>query len=175
VDLGSNSFRLEIGRVDHGEFQRTEYLERNRTPRGRARRRAQPHPGRQCRPDGNVLARFGGSVWRASSRTKYKAVATQTLREARNRDVFLEKANAVLGFPIDAISGREKPVLIYQGVAHMLPASDERRLVIDVGGRSTELILGQGLVPGTMESYRVGSIAWSKRYFPDGTFSRKVV
>lgn len=171
VDLGSNSFRLEIGRVDHGEFQRTEYLketvrqggglddERNLTP-------AAMQAGWEC------LARFGERL-AGFKPHEVKAVATQTLREARNRDVFLEKANAVLGFPIDVISGREEARLIYQGVAHMLPASDERRLVIDVGGRSTELILGQGLVPGTMESYRVGSIAWSKRYFPDGVFSRK--
>jgi exopolyphosphatase/guanosine-5'-triphosphate,3'-diphosphate pyrophosphatase len=171
VDLGSNSFRLEIGRVDHGEFQRTEYLketvrqgggldeDRNLTP-------AAMQAGWEC------LARFGERLAGFKSH-EVKAVATQTLREARNRDVFLEKANAVLGFPIDVISGREEARLIYQGVAHMLPVDGERRLVIDVGGRSTELILGQGLVPGTMESYRVGSIAWSKRYFPDGQFTAK--
>ncbi len=171
VDLGSNSFRLEIGRVDHGEFQRTEYLketvrqgggldeDRNLTP-------AAMQAGWEC------LARFGERL-AGFKPHEVKAVATQTLREARNRDVFLQKANTVLGFPIDVISGREEARLIYQGVAHMLPASDERRLVIDVGGRSTELILGQGLVPRTMESYRVGSIAWSKRYFPDGVFTRK--
>ena len=171
VDLGSNSFRLEIGRVDHDEFQRTEYIketvrqgggldeDRNLTP-------AAMQAGWEC------LARFGERL-AGFKPHEVKAVATQTLREARNRDVFLEKANAVLGFPIDVISGREEARLIYQGVAQMLPASDERRLVIDVGGRSTELILGQGQVPGTMESYRVGSIAWSKRYFPDGAFTRK--
>jgi exopolyphosphatase/guanosine-5'-triphosphate,3'-diphosphate pyrophosphatase len=171
VDLGSNSFRLEIGRVDHDEFQRTEYIketvrqgggldeDRNLTP-------AAMQAGWDC------LARFGERL-AGFKPTEVKAVATQTLREARNRDVFLEKANTVLGFPIDVISGREEARLIYQGVAHMLPVSQERRLVIDIGGRSTELILGNGLVPGTMESYRVGSIAWSKRYFPDGTFSRK--
>lgn len=171
VDLGSNSFRLEIGRVDHDEFQRTEYIketvrqgggldeDRNLTP-------AAMQAGWDC------LARFGERL-AGFKPTEVKAVATQTLREARNRDAFLEKANTVLGFPIDVISGREEARLIYQGVAHMLPVSQERRLVIDIGGRSTELILGNGLVPGTMESYRVGSIAWSKRYFPDGTFSRK--
>ena len=171
VDLGSNSFRLEIGRVDHGEFQRTEYLketvrqgggldeDRNLTP-------AAMQAGWEC------LARFGERL-AGFKPHEVKAVATQTLREARNRDVFLEKANAVLGFPIDVISGREEARLIYQGVAHMLPVTTERRLVIDVGGRSTELILGQGLTPGTMESYRVGSIAWSKRYFPDGQFTAK--
>ncbi|MEY4345989.1 MAG: hypothetical protein RL032_1821, partial [Pseudomonadota bacterium] len=95
------------------------------------------------------------------------------LREARNRDDFLARANTILGFPIDVISGREEARLIYQGVATMLPASDERRLVIDIGGRSTELILGQGLRPTVMESFRVGSIAWSKRYFAEGLFTKK--
>ena len=171
VDLGSNSFRLEIGRVDHGEFRRTEYLketvrqgggldeDRNLTP-------AAMQAGWEC------LARFGERL-AGFKPNEVKAVATQTLREARNRDAFLERANAVLGFPIDVISGREEARLIYQGVAHMLPATDERRLVVDIGGRSTELILGTGLTPTVMESYRVGSIAWSKRYFADGLFTKK--
>jgi len=93
------------------------------------------------------------------------------LREARNRDEFLVRANKTLGFPIDVISGREEARLIYQGVAHMLPPGPERRIVMDIGGRSTELILGQGLEPKVMESYRVGSIAWSTRYFPQGQFT----
>jgi exopolyphosphatase/guanosine-5'-triphosphate,3'-diphosphate pyrophosphatase len=169
VDLGSNSFRLEIGHIDHGGFQRTEYIketvrqgggldeDRNLTP-------AAMQAGWDC------LARFGERL-AGFKPSEVRAVATQTLREARNRDDFLLRANQVLGFPIDVISGREEARLIYQGVAHMLPASDERRLVIDIGGRSTEMILGQGARPTTMESFRVGSIAWSKRYFPDGQFS----
>ena len=170
VDLGSNSFRLEIGRIDHGQFFRTEYLketvrqgnglddERNLTPQAMQR-------GWDC------LARFGERL-AGFKRTEVRAVATQTLREARNRDKFLLRANNVLGFPIDVISGREEARLIYQGVAHTLPQGNERRLVVDIGGRSTELILGQGLVPKLMESYRVGSIAWSTRYFPDNLFSK---
>lgn len=171
VDLGSNSFRLEIGQVDHGEFRRAEYLketvrqgagldeDRNLTPQAM-------QAGWDC------LARFGERLagFKAS---EVRAVATQTLREARNRDEFLSRANQILGFPIDVISGREEARLIYQGVAHMLPAGNERRLVIDIGGRSTELILGQGLQPKVMESFRVGSIAWSRRYFADNTFSKK--
>jgi exopolyphosphatase/guanosine-5'-triphosphate,3'-diphosphate pyrophosphatase len=171
VDLGSNSFRLEIGRIEHGEFIRTEYLketvrqgggldeERNLTP-------AAMQAGWDC------LARFGERL-AGFKPQEVRAVATQTLREARNRDIFLARANAVLGFPIDVISGREEARLIYQGVAQMLPASDERRLVIDIGGRSTEMILGQGAIPRVMESFRVGSIAWSKRYFPDGQFTKR--
>jgi len=169
VDLGSNSFRLEIGRLDMGQIHRTEYLKetvrqgngldeaRNLTPEAMER-------GWEC------LARFGE---RLAGFRKYqvRAVATQTLREARNRDVFLARAHEVLGFPIDVIPGREEARLIYQGVAHLLPQSRERRLVVDIGGRSTELILGQGYEASVMESYRVGSVAWSMKYFPEGQFT----
>ncbi len=171
VDLGSNSFRLEIGRVEHGAFQRTEYLKETvRQGGGLDDERKLSQEAMQNGWD--CLARFGERL-AGFKPTEVRAVATQTLREARNRDVFLEQANKILGFPINVVSGREEARLIYQGVAHMLPQSDERRLVIDVGGRSTELILGQGLVPQVMESFEVGSIAWSKRYFADGLFTKK--
>jgi exopolyphosphatase/guanosine-5'-triphosphate,3'-diphosphate pyrophosphatase len=171
VDLGSNSFRLEIGRIEHGEFRRTEYLKET------VRQGGGLDEGRnltiQAMQSGwDCLARFGERL-AGFKPTEVRAVATQTLREARNRDEFLLRADQVLGFPIDVISGREEARLIYQGVAHMLPSSNERRLVIDIGGRSTELILGQGRTPKVMESFRVGSIAWSKRYFPEGQFTRK--
>ena len=171
VDLGSNSFRLEIGRIEHGQFYRTEYLKetvrqgngldenRNLTPQAMQR-------GWEC------LARFGERL-AGFEDTEVRAVATQTLREARNRDEFLGPGMKMLGFPIDVISGREEARLIYQGVAQALPNNQERRLVIDIGGRSTELILGQGREPRQMESYRVGSIAWSMRYFADNQFSKR--
>ncbi|WP_096695881.1 exopolyphosphatase [Polaromonas sp. AER18D-145] len=171
VDLGSNSYRLEIGRLDHGQIHRTEYLketvrqgngldeERNLTPDAMQR-------GWDC------LARFGERL-AGFRKGEVRAVATQTLREARNRDVFLQRAHKVLGFPIDVISGREEARLIYQGVAHLLPQSGERRLVVDIGGRSTEMILGKGLDAVTMESYRVGSVGWSMKYFPDGQFTAR--
>ena len=169
VDLGSNSFRLEIGRYEHGQIQRTEYLKetvrqgngldeaRNLTPAAMQR-------GWDC------LARFGERL-AGFPRQQVRAVATQTLREARNRDAFLERAHQVLGFPIDVVSGREEARLIYQGVAHLLPQSDERRLVVDIGGRSTELIIGREYEARVTESYRVGSVAWSMKYFPGGEFT----
>ncbi|MDB5966858.1 MAG: ppx, partial [Polaromonas sp.] len=171
VDLGSNSFRLEIGRFDHGQIRRTEYLketvrqgngldaDRNLTPDAMQR-------GWDC------LARFGERL-AGFKKTQVRAVATQTLREARNRDEFLGRAHRILGFPIDVIPGREEARLIYQGVAHLLPQSEERRLVVDIGGRSTEMIVGKGLEARAMESYRVGSVAWSMKYFPDGQFSAR--
>lgn len=171
VDLGSNSFRLEIGRIEHGEFRRTEYLKETvRQGGGLDESRNLTDAAMQAGWD--CLARFGERL-SGFKPGEVKAVATQTLREARNRDVFLARAHEVLGFPIDVISGREEARLIYQGVAQMLTPTDERRLVIDIGGRSTELILGQGRTPKVMESFRVGSIAWSKRYFADGQFTKR--
>jgi exopolyphosphatase / guanosine-5'-triphosphate,3'-diphosphate pyrophosphatase len=166
IDLGSNSFRLEIGRLDHGHVQRVEYLketvrqgngldsERNLSPEAMQR-------GWDC------LARFSERLG-GFKRSQVRAVATQTLREARNRDDFLRQATKILGFPIDVVSGREEARLIYMGVAHLLPQSTERRLVIDIGGRSTELILGQGYQSQRTESYRVGSVASSMKYFDNG-------
>ena len=171
VDLGSNSFRLEIGRFDDGQIHHTEYLKetvrqgngldanRNLTPEAMQR-------GWEC------LARFGERL-AGFKKNQVRAVATQTLREANNRDEFLNRAHQILGFPIDVIAGREEARLIYQGVAHLLPQSPERRLVIDIGGRSTEMILGCGLDAKNMESWRVGSVAWSMKYFPDGMLSAR--
>ena len=171
VDLGSNSFRLEIGRLDHGRIHRIEYLketvrqgngldaDRNLLPEAMQR-------GWDC------LARFGERL-AGFKKEQVRAVATQTLREALNREEFIRRGQQLLGFPIDVIAGREEARLIYQGVAHLLPQSDERRLVVDIGGRSTEMILGQNLQAQTLESYRVGSVAWSMRYFPQGQFTAR--
>lgn len=171
VDLGSNSFRLEMGRFDHGRIHRTEYhketvrqgngldVDRNLTFEAMQR-------GWDC------LARFGERL-AGFRKSQVRAVATQTLREARNRDEFLDRAHKILGFPIDVISGREEARLIYQGVSHLLPQSQQRRLVVDIGGRSTEMIVGEGLDPVIMESLRVGSVAWSMKYFPEGLFTPK--
>jgi exopolyphosphatase/guanosine-5'-triphosphate,3'-diphosphate pyrophosphatase len=169
IDLGSNSFRLEIGQMDTGQLRRVEYIketvrqgngldaERNLTQEAMER-------GWDC------LARFGERI-AGFKPSQVRAVATQTLREARNRDVFLSTAKRILGFPIEVIAGREEARLIYLGVSHLLPQSDERRLVIDIGGRSTEMILGQRESASTLASYRVGSVGWSMKYFPDGLWT----
>ena len=171
IDLGSNSFRLEIGRYDHGQIQRVAYLketvrqgsgldaERNLTPDAMER-------GWEC------LARFAERL-SGFKKTQVRAVATQTLREAKNREDFLKRGCEILGFPIEVIAGTEEARLIYQGVAHLLPTDNERRLVIDIGGRSTELVLGQGLNASETASFRVGSVTWSMKYFPDGVFTEQ--
>ena len=171
VDLGSNSFRLEIGRYDTGQINRIEYLKETvRQGNGLDTDRNLTQEAMQRGWD--CLSRFGERL-AGFKKTQVRAVATQTLREARNRDEFLAKANKILGFSIDVISGREEARLIYQGVAHTLQQSDERRLVVDIGGRSTEMIVGTGLEARTMESYRVGSVAWSMKYFADGQFTER--
>lgn len=171
VDLGSNSFRLEIGRFAHGQINRTEYLKETvRQGNGLDADRNLTLDAMQRGWD--CLARFGERL-AGFKRSQVRAVATQTLREARNRDEFLARAHKILGFPIDVVSGHEEARLIYQGVAHMLPQSTERRLVVDIGGRSTEMIVGQGLNARVMESYRVGSVAWSMKYFPTGQFNAR--
>jgi len=172
VDLGSNSFRLEIGRLDHGQIQRIEYLKET-VRQGNGLDESRNLTDEAMERGWACLARFAERLADFQP-SQVRAVATQTLREARNREVFLDRAHQILGFPIDVISGREEARLIYQGVAHLLPQSDEKRLVVDIGGRSTELILGRQAQAEVMESYRVGSVAWSMRYFPGGQFSASI-
>jgi exopolyphosphatase / guanosine-5'-triphosphate,3'-diphosphate pyrophosphatase len=169
VDLGSNSFRLEIGQLDSGHIQRVEYLkeavrqggdldeDRNLTPESIER-------GIRC------LARFGERL-QGFDPANVRAVATQTLREANNRDVFINLAKKALGFDVEVISGVEEARLIYKGVSRFLPQSGERRLVIDIGGRSTELILGQGFTSHHTASLHVGSVAWSLKHFSSGEYT----
>jgi exopolyphosphatase/guanosine-5'-triphosphate,3'-diphosphate pyrophosphatase len=170
IDLGSNSFRLEIGRFDKdGRLQRIQYLKE--TVRLGGGLDANSRISTEAMQRGwDCLARFGERLAEFNPR-QVRAVATQTLREAVNRAEFIERGAQLLGFPIDVVSGPEEARLIYQGVAHLLPPSEERRLVVDVGGRSTEFILGQGLVSQSVASFPVGSVAWSQRYFPGGRFT----
>lgn len=171
IDLGSNSFRLEIGRLDSGHIQRVEYLkeavrqggdldeDRNLTAESIER-------GIRC------LARFGERL-QGFDASHVRAVATQTLREANNRDVFIKLAKKALGFDVEVISGVEEARLIYQGVSRFLPQSNDRRLVIDIGGRSTEFILGQGFTSHHTASLHVGSVAWSLKHFGTGDYTEK--
>lgn len=173
LDLGSNSFRLEIGAYRAGHIERVEYLkEMVRQGAGLDAQHLLSHDamvrGWDC------LARFAERL-HGFTPPQVRAVATQTLREARNREDFLEPAQQILGFPIEVVSGQEEGRLIYQGVSRLLPQSDETRLVVDIGGRSTELVLGQRYTPLQVESYHVGSVSWALRYFPDGIISTKAM
>lgn len=168
IDMGSNSFRLELAHLHHGRYKRIDYLKE--TVRLGAGLDDQSMLTEEAIQKGlECLSKFakcltGMKAW------QIRAVATQTLREARNRDAFLLRAQSVLGHEIEVISGREEARLIFGGVAHLQP-SQANRLVIDIGGRSTEMIIGQGHTPRIAESFKVGSVSLSVEYFPEGKFT----
>ena len=170
IDMGSNSFRLEIGQLQHGRYRRIDYLKETVRLGGGLDAEgmlteAAVQRGLDC------LGRFARRLDGFKSQ-QVRAVATQTLREARNRNAFLLRAQEALGLPIEVISGREEARLIYAGVAAMQP-SEQRRLVIDIGGRSTELILGQGRKPLVAESFGVGCVSLSLRFFEGGNLTQE--
>lgn len=169
VDLGSNSFRLEIGHAENGHYVRDSYL-RETIRLGNGLDGDACLSSEAMQRGWNCLARFGQEL-RGFHPNSVQAVSTQTLREARNRDVFLATGNRLLGFPIRVISGAEEAALIYQGAAQTIAKDFERRIVIDIGGRSTELILGTGSQVQLTASCPIGSVAWSMRYFPDATLT----
>jgi len=166
IDLGSNSFRLEICRYSHGLIQRIEYIKET-VRQGSGLDEERNLSDEAMERGWDCLSRFAERLTGFRS-TQVRAVATQTLREANNRKVFLEKANRILGFPIEVVSGREEARLIYQGVTRLLPPTQDRRLIIDIGGRSTECVLGQGVQAKVLESYRLGSVSSSMKYFSNG-------
>ena len=171
IDLGSNSFRLELGQLGgpgRSRYKRIDYLKETVRLGGGLDAEGRLTEDTQLRGLA-CLARFAQRLHGLDGR-HVRAVATQTLREARNRDAFLHRARLVLGHPIEVISGREEARLIFAGVARLQP-SDRPRLVIDIGGRSTEMILGQGRTPRATESFQVGSVSLSMRFFPEGRFS----
>lgn len=170
IDMGSNSFRLEIGQLIGGRYRRIDYLKE--TVRLGAGLDSNGLLTEEATGRGLLcLGRFAQRL-KGFAPSQVRAVATQTLREARNRDEFLTRAQAGLGFPIEVISGREEARLIYAGVARLQP-STVPRLVIDIGGRSTEMILGHGRKPMRAESFQVGSVSLSLKYFGDGRFTEE--
>lgn len=169
IDMGSNSFRLEIAELSRGgRYKRIDYLKETVRLGGGLDENGLLTP-EAVRRGLACLDRFAQRLKGFAPR-QVRAVATQTLREAKNRDAFLLQARTVLGYPIEVISGREEARLIYAGVARLQP-SDKPRLVIDIGGRSTEMILGQGRHPSRAESFQVGSVSLSLKYFGNGRFT----
>ena len=113
------------------------------------------------------LERFSERI-RGFSADSVRVVGTNTLRKARNGREFQNRAESALGFPIDVISGREEARLIYLGVSHGLEDESDVRLVIDIGGGSTELILGHRFDPFITESLHMGCVGMSNQHFADG-------
>lgn len=171
VDLGSNSFHMLVARSLDGQLSVLDRLhdmvrlaggldaERRITPEASARALA-------------CLERFGQRL-RHMPPGSVRAVGTNTLRSARNAKEFLDAAERALGHPIEVISGVEEARLIYAGVAHGIAGDGRRRLVMDIGGGSTELIVGEGAEPLHMESLYMGCVSMSHAHFPDGEVTPK--
>ena len=173
VDLGSNSFHLLVGRVVDGQVYPLDTL-REQVQLG-AGLTQEKRLDRACQSRAlEALARFRERL-RGLPRDAVRAVGTNALRVAKNAPQFLREARETLGFPIEVIAGREEARLIYLGVAHALPPAEHRRLVVDVGGGSTELIVGQGLRPRLMESLYMGCVSSSLRHFPEGRIDKSAL
>jgi len=171
VDLGSNSFRLEIGRVEGSRVVPIDTWKE--TLRFGGGLDANGYLSAEiCAQAIAALARFGERL-RGFAPEQVRAVGTNALRVARNAAEFLPLAERALGFPIEIVAGREEARLIYVGVSHTLPYTEKPRLIVDIGGGSTEFILGRGFDPEVMESVPIGCVSHTLRHFPEGRFSAK--
>lgn len=171
VDLGSNSFHMIVSKLHDGQLHTIDRMrEMVRLAAGldftgRLTDAAQER-AIEC------LQRFGQRL-REIPQGSVRAVGTSTLRRAKNAREFLRRAEIALGHPIDVISGIEEARLIYLGVAQSLEPDRQKRLVIDIGGGSTELIIGTGITPSRKESLDIGCVSMSERCFPDNKINAK--
>jgi exopolyphosphatase/guanosine-5'-triphosphate,3'-diphosphate pyrophosphatase len=166
VDLGSNSFHMLVARPGGGEpvvVDRLREMVRLAGGLGKNKRLNRKSQERAV----ECLRRFGQRLNHMAPGT-VRAVGTNTLRKAQNAAEFLEVAEEALGHPIEVISGIEEARLIFLGVSQSLPRPATRRLVLDIGGGSTELILGRRFQPLKMQSFYMGCVSISKRYFAGG-------
>lgn len=173
VDLGSNSFHLVVARVTEGRVHVVDRLKEM------VRLGAGLDENRQLTPEAQRIAlecleRFGQRL-RDFPKGTVAVVGTNTLRSAKNAREFLVTAEKKLGHPIAIISGLEEARLIYQGVAHTRADDGQHRLVIDIGGGSTELALGVGYDVLDSESLYMGCVSMSRRFFADGSISTKAM
>jgi len=170
VDLGSNSFRLQVGRVVDDQIYPLDSLREPVRLAAGLTADKRLDDAAQARAI-ECLKRFGERL-RGLPPGAVRVVGTNTLRVAKNAREFMPRFEAALGFPIEVVAGREEARLIYLGVAHSLPATPEKRLVVDIGGGSTEFIIGAGNQPHKLESLYMGCVSYSLRYFPDGRISK---
>jgi len=168
VDLGSNSFHMIVAQIENGQLQVIDRLkEMVRLGAGLTRKKHLTQEARERALD--CLSRFGQRL-RDLPAESVRVVGTNTLRQVRDGGKFLRQAQAALGHRIEIIAGREEARLVYLGVAHGLAADDDqdKRLVVDIGGGSTELITGQGMETQERESLSMGCVSYSQQFFPDG-------
>jgi len=171
VDLGSNSFHMVVARLTHGQITVIDRL------REMVQLAAALDEKNQIDPDGQAralacLERFGERI-RDMRADRVRVVGTNTLRRARDAGAFRRLAAERLGHPVEIISGIEEARLIYLGASHSLPMADGLQVMLDIGGGSTEIVLGHHYEPQSMESLYIGCISISKEYFSDGKLSAK--
>lgn len=171
IDLGSNSFHMVVASLRQGELVILDRLrEMVRLAAGLTPQRSISVSAQQKAID--CLQRFGQRL-RDMPLGTVRAVGTNTLRIARNANEFLILAEQALGHPIEIISGIEEARLIYEGVANSLATDGKRRLVMDIGGGSTEYIIGVDKTPLQKESLHMGCVSMSLQQFPDGKLTAK--
>nr|SPS05465.1 Exopolyphosphatase [Candidatus Nitrotoga fabula] len=170
VDLGSNSFRLQVARIVEDQiYPLDSFKDTVRLAAGLTHDRLLDEET-QIRAL-SCLKRYGERL-RGLPNHAVRVVGTNTFRIAINASAFIERAEAALGFPVEIISGREEARLIFLGVASSMPSSHKKKLVIDIGGGSTECIIGEGMEPIQMESLYMGCVSYSQRFFDDGRITK---
>jgi exopolyphosphatase/guanosine-5'-triphosphate,3'-diphosphate pyrophosphatase len=172
VDLGSNSFHMVVARYVLGQLRIVDRLRETVRMAAGLDGQGGLEPEALARAL-ECLSRFGERL-RTLPPHRVRAIATNTVRALRNPQTFLLPAETAMGHGIEVVSGREEARLIYLGVAQGLPPKpNKRRLVIDIGGGSTEFIIGQGFEPLERESLQMGCVATTRRFFGDGKLSKK--
>jgi exopolyphosphatase/guanosine-5'-triphosphate,3'-diphosphate pyrophosphatase len=171
VDLGSNSFHMIVGELRHGQLTIIDRIKETvRLAEGLS-------DSGDLSPDARARALHCLSLFGERLRDMHaggvRAAGTSTIRRAREDTGFMSEAEEALGHPIEVISGIEEARLIYKGVTHSLPPNEGLRLVMDIGGGSTELILGQGPNPRALESLHLGCVRMTERFFPGGVITRE--
>jgi exopolyphosphatase/guanosine-5'-triphosphate,3'-diphosphate pyrophosphatase len=171
VDLGSNSFHMVVARYSHGQLiivDRLREMVRLAAGLDEQDRLSRESIARAI----EALQRFGQRLSDMKAES-VRVVGTNTLRKAKRKGAFLDRAREAIGHPIEIISGVEEARLIYLGVAHTTPSEPGHRLVVDIGGGSTELIIGEGFAAKRLESLYMGCVSLSVEHFPDGVISEK--
>lgn len=172
VDLGSNSFHMVVARVDkHGNITIIDQLKEMVRLRGGLDKHRNLDPEVEKRALG-CLERFGDRISHLDH-SAVRAAGTNTLRTMRDAANFLKKANLALGHRIEIIPGREEARLVYLGVSHSLADERGKQLVVDIGGGSTEFIIGKHFEPKKLESLNIGSVSMTQRFFADGDLKRE--
>lgn len=171
LDLGSNSFHLKLARHEAGRLVVVDRLREMVRLAAGLDSAGNLDEASQARAL-DCLARFGQRI-REMRASTVRVVATNTFRKARKARAFRRQAEEILGHPIEIISGREEARLVYSGVAHSSPMRHDKLLVVDIGGGSTELIVGEGFVPRELFSLQMGCVSLTRRFFSDQQLSEE--